>query len=184
MNVVFRNFCLAWPSTKVIFIPGNHDFFPIIKETFGCKMLGQNLNLRLAPNATMLVDKLADVGGLKIYGTSWVPIINYRWAFEAEHDKLAEKFSQIPSGVDILLSHTPPWHGSLGVSLEYGADSEDFGCSELADEVLKKKPKMCFCGHVHSGDHEMNMLGQTRVWNVSRVNESYEIAYEPIILEI
>ena len=184
MNKDFYDFCMSWPKAKVIFIPGNHDFFPIIKETFGYKLLGRNLNLKLAPNATLLVDKLVEADGLKVYGTPWVPVINYRWAFEAEHDKLTKKFSQIPSGVDILLSHAPPRHGSLGVSLEYGVDSENFGCSELADGVFKKEPKICFCGHIHSGDHEMNKLGQTRVWNVSRVNESYEIAYEPVVLEM
>lgn len=184
MNKDFYDFCMSWPKAKVIFIPGNHDFFSIIKETFGYKLLGRSLNLKLAPNATLLVDKLVEVDSLRVYGTPWVPVINYRWAFEAEHDKLVKKFSLIPKGIDILLAHTPPRFNSLGISLEYGVDSENFGCSELADEVLEKKPKMCFCGHIHSGDHEMNKLGQTEVWNVSRVNESYENAYDPVVVEI
>lgn len=184
MNKEFYTFCESWPKTKVVFIPGNHDFFPIIKETFGYKLHGKSLDLKLAPNATMLVDKLVEVDGLKIYGTPWVPIISYRWAFEAEHDKLVQKFSQIPQGVDILLTHTPPRFNHLGVSLEYWPDSKDFGCSELADAVFKKEPKMCFCGHIHSGDHMMNKLGQTEVWNVARVNESYEAAYEPMAVNV
>lgn len=184
MNKDFYEFCMSWPDAKVIFIPGNHDFFPIIRETFGYKLHGKNLSLKLAPNATMLIDKKVDVDGLSIYGTPWVPIISHRWAFEAEHDKLVEKFSMIPKGVDILLTHVPPRFNYLGVSLEYGHSSENFGSSELADAIFKKEPKMCFCGHIHSGDHEMNKFNTTEVWNVSRVNESYEVAYEPIILEV
>ena len=153
MNTTFYDFCASWPNAKIVFIPGNHDFFPIIKETFGYKLHGKDLNLKLASNTIMLIDNLVEVNGLKVYGTPWVPIINYRWAFEAEHDKLVEKFSKIPQGIDILLTHTPPRHNFLGVSLEYGADLDNFGCSELADAVFKKEPKMHFCGHIHSGSH-------------------------------
>ena len=184
MNSFFYEFCMSWPKTKIVFVPGNHDFFPIAKETFGYKLSGKNLNLKLAPNTAMLIDKDIDVLGLKIYGTPWVPIISYRWAFEAEHDKLVEKFSHIPKDCDILLTHAPPRFNCLGVSLDYGVDSENFGSSELADAIVEKEPKMCFCGHIHSGDHKMNKLFSTEIWNASRVDESYEIAYEPISLEI
>lgn len=184
MNTKFVEFCSKWPSTNIVFVPGNHDFFPVIKERFGYKLHGKNLSLSLAPNSTMLIDQLVEFDGFKIYGTPWVPIISYRWAFEAESDRLKERFSLIPSGVDILVTHTPPRFNHLGVSLEYGADSENFGCSELADEIFKKEPKMCFCGHIHSGDHQMNKLGASEVWNVARVNESYDIAYEPTTIEL
>ena len=184
MNTKFVEFCCKWPSAKIIFVPGNHDFFPLIKERFGYKLHGKNLNLDLASNATMLIDKLIEVNGLKIYGTPWVPIISYHWAFEAESDRLKERFSMIPEEVDILVTHTPPRFNHLGISLEYGVDSENFGCSELADEIFKKKPKMCFCGHIHSGDHQMNKLGSSEIWNVARVDESYDIAYEPAIIEL
>ena len=184
MNIDFCNWCMRWPQTKIVFVPGNHDFFPVIKEKFGHKLLGKNLKLRLAPNAVMLIDSMAEVNGLNVYGTPWVPTINYRWAFEAEHSKLVEKFSHIPKDVDILLSHTPPRLNFIDVSLEHGVDSERFGSAELAEEIFKKEPKMCFCGHIHSGSHEMSILGKAHVWNVSRVNESYEIAYEPLALEV
>lgn len=192
MNTKFYDWCSQWPKIKIVFVPGNHDFFPIIKETFGYKLLDRDLSLKLASNASMLIDQGIDIQTsscdstslIHVYGTPWVPIINYRWAFEAEHDKLVKKFSQIPKGVDILITHTPPRFNYLGVSLEYGVESENFGCSELADEVFKKEPKMCFCGHIHSGSHSMAVLGRTHVWNVSRVDESYEIAYEPVVINV
>ncbi len=184
MNTEFYDFCSKWPKTRVVFIPGNHDFFPLIKERFGNKLHGKSLNLKLAPNTTMLVDQLVEVNGLKIYGTPWVPIISYRWAFEAESDKLQERFSLIPAGVDVLLTHTPPKFNSLGISLAYGIDSEDFGSTELADEILKKEPKMCFCGHIHTGNHTLTKLRSSEIWNVARLNESYHVAYEPTVLEV
>ena len=97
-NKDFYDFCIAWPKTKVVFIPGNHDFFPIIKETFGYKLLGKSLDLNLAQNAVMLIDEGIDIYSqngdpmdcVRVYGTPWVPIISYSWAFEAEHDKLVK----------------------------------------------------------------------------------------------
>lgn len=184
MNTEFHDFCSKWSKTKIVFIPGNHDFFPLLRERFDDKLHEKNLDLKLASNATMLVDKLVEVNGLRIYGTPWVPIISYRWAFEAESDKLTKRFSLIPTGVDILLTHTPPRFNHLGVSLAYGADSDDFGSSELVAEIFKKEPKMCFCGHIHTGDHALNKIGSSEVWNVARLNESYHVAYEPITLEV
>ena len=184
MNTEFYDFCSKWPTTSIAFVPGNHDFFPIIKERFGSKLHGHSLKLNLAANATMLIDKMAEIKGLKIYGTPWVPIISHRWAFESENDSLKKRFSAIPKGVDILLTHTPPRINYLGVSLAYGIDSDNFGCGELAEEIVKKEPKMCFCGHIHSGSHSMAVLGKTHVWNVSRVDESYEIAYEPTVIDV
>ena len=183
MNSEFHDFCSKWPDTSIVFVPGNHDFFPIIRERFGTKLHGHGLNLKLAPNAIMLIDRLVEVKGLKVYGTPWVPVISHRWAFEAENDTLKRKFDAIPEGVDVLLTHTPPRFNYLDVSLEYGMDSEKFGSHALAEAMLVKQPRMCFCGHIHSGDHRMNVLGNTQVWNVARVNESYSIAYEPIGLE-
>ena len=182
---------MDWPSTKIVFIPGNHDFFPMIKEKFGHKLLGKDLNLKLANNASLLIDREIEIPysndpskSIRIYGTPWVPIISYSWAFEAEHDKLVKKFSDIPVDVDILLTHTPPRLEALGISLECGPNSCNFGCSELLDAIFEKKPKHLFCGHIHSGDHRMNVFCETKIWNVSRLNESYEIAYEPTIMTI
>lgn len=184
MNGEFHDFCSSWPKTKIVFIPGNHDFFPLIREQFSTKLHGKDLSLKLSENATMLIDKLVEIDGLKIYGTPWVPIISYRWAFEADHDRLARKFSEIPFGIDVLLTHTPPRLDYLDVSLEYGVDSSKFGSPELADEIFRKNPKICFCGHIHSGQHIMSRLNESQIWNVARVNESYGIAYDPVIVEI
>lgn len=192
MNKKFYDFCASFPDTKIVFVPGNHDFFPIAKQKFRNELLGKELNVKFAPNTVMLIDEGIDIHAdssdpadwVRIYGTPWVPIISHSWAFEAEHDFLKEKFSKIPHGLDILVTHTPPRFNYVDVSLEYGMNSDKFGSHELANEILKKEPKFCFCGHIHSGDHNANMLGNTEVHNVARVNESYRIAYEPLILDI
>lgn len=183
INKNFKLLCERWPGTEIVFIPGNHDFFPIIEERFNDILRGHDLSIHLAPNAHMLVDTSIELKGLKIYGTPWVPVISYSWAFEAENDTLKRKFDLIPEGLDILLTHTPPRLNYVDVSLEYGINSDKFGSHALAEAIIAKCPKKCFCGHIHSGDHQMNILGDTQVWNVSRVNESYNVAYDPVMIE-
>ena len=52
------------------------------------------------------------------------------------------------------------------------------------DAILEKKPKYCFHGHLHSTNHEEELLGNTKVYNTSILNEDYKITYDPVILEI
>lgn len=186
----FVPWCASWPDTKIVFVPGNHDFFSIEGRNRGIKD-GRDLSLGFekAPNLTMLVDQgveleFPDGRKFSVYGTPWVPIINHMWAFEAYADDLKANFAKIPENLDVLLAHGPPRFNYLDVSLENGAESERFGSIALLDAILAKRPKTCFCGHIHSGSHIGDVIGETRVWNVSRVNESYEIAYDPLELEI
>lgn len=190
----FTDWCKQWSRTEIVFIPGNHDFFPIARERFGSQLAERDLSLKTSSDSSsnkfgssnmhMLLDEKIEIDGLSIYGTPWVPVISHSWAFEAESDFQKEKFSSIPNGLDILVAHTPPRLNYLDVSLEYGVDSDRFGSSVLADEIFRKQPKLVFCGHIHSGDHIMNKLGNSEIYNVSRVNESYDIAYDPVVLEI
>lgn len=51
------------------------------------------------------------------------------------------------------------------------------------------KPKMVFCGHIHTGDHTTLEIEhkdgmKTVCQNVSRLDERYEIAYEPTVVEV
>lgn len=169
-------------DTTFIVVAGNHDL--CLDPAMTSRYAGDSWKIEWPSNVKYLHDSGVEVSGLKFYGTPWVPIINYMWAFEAEHEKLKTVFSAIPENVDVLVTHSPPrLPGYLGdVSLEFGADSDKFGSSELADAIFEKKPRRVFCGHIHSGSHEPFTFGDTVVQNVSRVNESYEVAYEPAVI--
>ena len=171
-----------FPDTTFIVVAGNHDL--CLDPAMTSRYSGENWKIEWPSNVKYLCDFGVEVYGLKFYGTPWVPIINYMWAFEAEHEKLKTVFSAIPENIDVLVTHSPPrLPGYLGdVSLEFGADSDKFGSSELADAIFEKKPRRVFCGHIHSGSHDPFMFGDTVVQNVSRVNESYEVAYEPAVV--
>lgn len=185
VNKQFYEFCNKHPNIKFIITPGNHDFFLLAKEMFGNTILSENdLDIRFPSNVHFLVDAGIEVNGVRIYGSPWVPIISHSWAYEAESKILEEKFSKIPDGLDILITHSPPKHQLLGVSCFYGKDSDDFGSIELTRAIEKKKPKFAFCGHIHTGDHSKNIIGDTSTYNVSRLDESYDIHYKPLTLVV
>ena len=171
-----------FPNMTFIVVAGNHDL--CLDPAMTSRYFSENWKIEWPSNVKYLHDSGVEVSGLKFYGTPWVPIINYMWAFEGERDELKKRFSAIPENIDVLITHSPPrLTGYLGdVSLEFGADSDKFGSSELADAIFEKKPRRVFCGHIHSGSHNPFMFGDTVVQNVSHVNESYEVAYEPAVI--
>ena len=128
--------------------------------------------------------------GLRIYGSPWVPFINGSWAFEEVwQGQLAERFAAIPEGVDLLLTHTPPRirHEKVDVSID--RNSPHFGSVELLDALRTRRPRYALCGHIHTGDHNPIVLNhddgrKTIVRNVSRLDEEYEIRFEPYVFEL
>jgi Icc-related predicted phosphoesterase len=172
------------PQTQFCIVPGNHDM--IMDKNMTNLYPDINFEIKWSKNVHILIDKLVEINGLKIYGTPWIPIINFRWAFESDNKKLKEKFNLIPKDVDILITHTPPHISNdcmIDRSIQWGG-YEAFGSSELAEAIFEKEPKYAFCGHIHSGTHECVEFNKTKIYNVSRVDERYEIAYEPTIIEL
>lgn len=161
---------------EVVAIPGNHDFW------LSAKYLAiKNGAVKFIPdNFHFLVDEGIELKGIRFYGTPWVPFISGSWCFESEDADLADRFNMIPSGIDILITHTPPLvpHKKIDVSCEFSNERQrHFGSKSLTDALINKKPKHCFCGHIHSGDHKPLLIGECTVYNVSRVDEKYNIAF-------
>lgn len=181
MNTVFRDWCERCPNTVFRMIPGNHDLFAAYADLLSA--------VRLPRNAKLLIDALDEVNGLRIYGTPWVPRINGRWAFEENvPGLLRRKFSAIPDGVDILLTHTPPRISHEKVDVSIDCQSPHFGSIELMDAIKEHCPRYAFCGHIHTGDHGPITLshdegGATIVRNVSRLDEEYKVRFEPFVFD-
>ena len=182
INKKFREWTSSYPDTRFVVIPGNHDFYPIAHILFKGRDI--NWEFGFSPNVHFLGDEGAEIDGLKFYGTPWVPIISYSWAFEGEHDTLVDWFSKIPSSLDVLVTHSPPRIPGSDVDRSIQTNSEHFGSHELAEAIFEKQPRFVFCGHIHTGLHGGVDFGSTRIYNVSRLDENYEIAYEPTWIEV
>lgn len=172
---------------EVVAIPGNHDFHlsRCLASADGKGMDGAPPNFHL-----LMPDSGIEVKGIYFWGTPWCPWIDGRWCFEREDADLLDYFRQIPSLVDVLITHTPPkipkgdGFANLDASTQYDARYwRHFGSESLYTAMKAKLPSVVVSGHIHSGDHEpygaMMPKKQCVCMNVSRLNENYKIAYKP-----
>lgn len=186
LNTVFIEWCNLVPAEQIIVIAGNHDF---ALEDMSLK---EELEwVSKCYKLFYLKDSMVILGDIKIYGTPWCPRLS-SWAFYQESDKLKEIFDNIPD-CDILLTHTPPKYVN-GVGeirdvsrLKYELSSHGFpdhGCMELREAIKKKNIKYCFSGHIHSGNHKLTEWHGKKIANVSLKDESYDMTYEPLVIQI
>lgn len=87
-------------------------------------------------------------GTYNIWGSPFTPTFG-NWAFMKSRGKLAPLWETIPEDLDILVTHGPPI-GVLDLSLNSDNSLDRCGCSELWNEVVKKKPKYHLFGHIHN----------------------------------
>ena len=182
INKKFREWTASYPDIQFVIIPGNHDFYPIAHILF--KEHGIDWKYEFSPNVHFLGDRGTEIDGVEFYGTPWVPIISYSWAFEGEPATLKGWFSKAPDDLDVLVTHSPPRIPGSDVDRSLQTDSEHFGSPELTEAIIEKRPRLVFCGHIHTGQHGGVDFGGSIIYNVSRLDERYEIAYEPTWVEV
>jgi Icc-related predicted phosphoesterase len=152
-----------------IFIAGNHDFgfefHTDIAEEFKEKGI------------IYLFDSEVVIDGVKFYGSPWQPEF-HNWAFNLPRgEKLAEKWSKIPTNTDILITHGPVY----GI-LDYAPIGGHVGCEELYKKVFEVKPKIHVCGHIHDSYGQKSIDG-VEFLNASVLDDTYQHAHKPIVVE-
>ena len=129
-----------WISTvkakHKIVIGGNHDCFLQ-------KSRGQAERMLDDAGILYLQDRLVEINGLKIYGSPWTEA-RYDFSFELPEEGLVKKWGNIPLGVDILVTHSPP----LGILDQIGPDDRQ-GSGSLLHRVFEVKPLLHLFGHIH-----------------------------------
>lgn len=129
---------------------------------------------------------------LKIWGSPWTKTFEgmnpHCKAFTCDtEEELEEKWKKIPYGVDILITHSPPFKILDQVCyINAGEDvAEHVGSTSLKEYVLNKvKPKLWIWGHIHEayGQREIVLDYPNTITcvNASHVNEHYKPVNKPI----
>lgn len=177
----------ANPWSKVILTPGNHDFglermtrAELTELEMKCEGRLKILRHDMYEFEFPVSDGL---DSLTIFGTPYCSIFD-NWAFMINDESLDKKFSQIPEGVDILMSHDSPNIGKLGAILEGPWKNDNTGNAVLAKHIERIHPKLFVSGHFHSGNHELQTIFDgVKAANVSYVDEDYYPAYQPLVVE-
>ena len=166
--------------SKAILVPGNHDFFlerASNAELAEIESACENRLVILRHGMYEFEYPVSDgLDSLSIFGTPYCSIF-YNWAFMINDEALEEKFSQIPEGIDILVSHDSPNINKLGAITQGAYKSDTTGNKILPKHIERVKPKLFVSGHFHSGNHNLEKIGETLMANVSYVDEDYYPAY-------
>ena len=180
----FKKWFYEQPYKKRVIIAGNHDnqmkTLPaddLVFSTYNTKTGEQ------ASYASYLMDSGTEFEGLKIWGSPWTsrfPGINpHCCAFTGENDEeIAPKFDLIPSDVDILITHSPPFTIRDMTTCVHQVGSP----SLMAHHISRLRPKLWVFGHIHEGYGQEGpyQWNGTRYVNASHVNERYQPINKPI----
>ena len=158
LDTAFREWLWAQEAEAIVGIAGNHDF---VLENWG-----------LVPGGlpwTYLQDSGIAVCGKKFWGTPWVPNLP-SWAFYGSPGALQARSDLVPADVDVLITHGPPYG-----TLDY-VHGQHVGEEAILRAIRDQRPGKVVCGHIHSA-HGQADLHYSEVFNVSILDEAYEVAY-------
>lgn len=169
------------PHKHKIFVPGNHDW-GFQRDPFN--------SINLLSEAHVLIDQLIEIEGLKIYGSPWQPQF-CNWAFNLQRGtELARKWEGIPHGLDILVTHGPPW-GILDFVYNQTicGKIKHLGCKDLHNRIQKVKPRIHSFGHIHDSYGVKELIWDdsqktTTFINASNCNEQYNPDNAPIVIDV
>lgn len=166
--------------SHIIFIPGNHDLvctYSIFEQDLNKILLRHNAynKVHYLNNSSVIID------GIKFYGTpnnesprGWAFADPYNCKYRFDKD------------TDVLITHQPPMIGNVGYVYIY---NKELGSRALRNELLNSSVKLNICGHIHTGEHGetpfvINNGNDSRVYNVSILDEDYLVAYDPTFITL
>lgn len=155
-----------------VIVAGNHDWLferdPAVARSL------------VPPGVVYLNDQETEVDGLAIWGSPVQPEF-CNWAFNKRRgQEINEHWLKIPAGVDIVVTHGPPF----GILDQTPMTRGHIGCSDLADHLIKRvKPRLHVFGHIHEG-HGEQTVGGIKFVNAALLDDYYNIIYNPIIVEL
>jgi len=164
----FNNFLSTLPHPDKIVIAGNHDF---------CFEENRKSCEEILTNCIYLQDMEVTIEGVRFYGSPWQPWF-YDWAFNLERGpEIRAKWDLIPEGIDVLITHGPPY----GIG-DLTARGDNAGCRDLLEVVEKIKPRVHIFGHIHEG-FGITSNGRTTFINASSCDQLYQPVNPPLIYE-
>jgi Icc-related predicted phosphoesterase len=154
------------PARHIVCVAGNHDF-PMEDQSFTFQ------------HATELRDQHIELEGLKLYGSPWCPFLA-GFAHYRDDDGLIEAWTRIPTGLDILITHTPP-EGILDMPSD---GKTHLGCEHLSQALARTLPRLHVFGHIHAS-HGTYATPQTTYINAAIVGgPNLEVRHQPTVIVI
>lgn len=165
----FSDWLAELPHKHKIVIAGNHD---VKFETY--PEISKAALKNACKDVIYLNNKMVEVEGLKIFGSPYTT--RFAGAFQLDIDK--EFWKNLPDGIDILVTHQPPY-GILDKVLD-----ENTGSKGLLERVIEIKPKLHVFGHIHESYGKIKQRYGITFVNAASLNWRYNCLNKPIIVDI
>lgn len=159
------------PHQYKVIVPGNHDVYCEGEKSWSKE--------EFAP-AIYLDHEEAEVAGYRIFGSPYSSSIYEPspWAFDYNPRGTQSEYlwSQIPDGIDILVTHGPP-KGILDRVLDpHPGEDPHVGDVNLLYHVKRALPRVHIFGHIHEGAGSY----ESDVWTTKFYNACIcDVHYQP-----
>ena len=164
------------PAIHKIVIAGNHDKIVENWNEFARELFS-------LAGIIYLQDEEVTVEGLRFYGSPYTLEYGYySFMLPRVGGEAIKKWEKIPTGIDVLITHGPPW-GRFDVPFGHYSNVGD---PDLMRELQRVKPQAHIFGHIHSPGDVVGADG-VRYINAAQCNimgGRYNKVYEPITFEL
>lgn len=183
---LFKEF-LTWlkniPCRSIYMVAGNHDKiaetnYPVMKA------LEYLTDFKFTYLQNTSDTFVTDEQSLNIYGSPQCHKFG-NWSFMHEEPFLDGLYSRVPDDIDIWITHDTPKLGDLDLlpPSQWNPTTVHAGGESLAKWIIKKRPKLVICGHLHTCKSKILNIKGILIVNVSILNNSYENVYKPTYIE-
>src|SRR5262249_13196515 len=123
------------------------------------------------PTAHVLHGSGVTVAGVSFYGIGGgIPVTPFgSWSYDFTEEQETELLAGCPVG-GVLISHSPP-NGTLDVS----ARGQTLGSVAVREAVLRQRPALVVCGHIHACAGQQAAIGPTSVINAGPQGVEWEL---------
>lgn len=166
----FADWFVKQPHKYKVVIAGNHDLALERNDKFAKEIFNHD-------NVFYLFNSAVNIEGVNFWGSPYVPMI---WgAFNLHRKDLWDHWKKIPSNVDVLVTHGPPFG-----QLDYCWNGQRAGCEALAKKVIEVKPQVHVFGHIHEEYGIKVMMDGRKYVNACSCNLQYNLVNKPLEFEV
>jgi len=99
-----------------------------------------------------------------------VPITPFgSWSYDFSEEEAGKLLRGCPPGA-VLISHSPP-KGAVDVS----SSGQSLGSTAVRDTILRCKPRLVVCGHIHASAGQSKKIGESDVINAGPYGIVYDL---------
>jgi len=136
-------------NKKVLIIPGNNETPDFVVE-----------GTEEYENIICIEEEIYQDLDIKFLGIGGGTISPFNTVYELSEEEFKEKLDNF-SGINILVSHTPP----KNTILDKTSSGLHIGSDSVRQWIEENEPKYCCCGHVHECAGKETMVNSTLCFN-------------------